>query len=181
MSRVSEAISTYSESEFLALEQRSEVRHEYVGGRIYQMSGGTERHELAVAALVRKLHPGARSAGCRTFANRQLRVSAGDHYYPDVMVACGKAANQLYEERPTLLIEVLSPTTASEDRKGKLRAYSTCESLDRYILVDPVFRRVETYANGTWRSYGPGDVVETGYGVLVVDEFYDELDAEATT
>jgi Uma2 family endonuclease len=181
MGSMSEAIGTYSEAEYLALEQRSEVRHEYVGGRLYQMSGGTERHELAVAALVRRLYPGARAAGCRTFANRQLRVPSGDHFYPDVMVACGKAANQLYEERPNLIVEVLSPTTAAEDRKGKLRAYATCETLDRYLIVDPVFRRFECYSQGTWQSFGPGDVVETGYGPIPIEEFYDDLDAEATT
>src|SRR3954451_19595984 len=181
MGRMSEAIATYSEAEYLALEQRSEVRHEYVGGRLYQMSGGTERHELAIAALVRRLYPGARAAGCRTFANRQLRVPSGDHYYPDVMVACGTAANQIYEESPTLNVEVLSPTTAAEDRKGKLRAYATCEALDRYLLVDPVFRRVECYSHGSWQSFGPGDVVETGYGPISIEEFYDVLEAEATT
>ncbi len=178
---MSEAIATYTEAEFLALEERSEVRHEFVGGRVYQMSGGTERHELAVAALARRLHPGARAARCRTFANRQLRVPSGDHFYPDVMVACGKASNVRYEERPTLIVEVLSPTTASEDRKGKLRAYATCESLDRYVLVDPVFRRFEVYRQHRWSSFGPGEIVETGYGVINVDDFYDELDAEATT
>lgn len=178
---MSEAIATYTEAQYLALEEASVVRHEFVGGRLYQMSGGTERHELAVGALVRYLHPGARAAGCRAFANRQLRVPSGDHYYPDVMVACGKAANVLYEERPTLIIEVLSPTTANEDRKGKLRAYATCQSLDRYVLVDPVFRRFEVYRAGRWASFGPGDVVETGYGVISVDDFYNDLDAEATT
>jgi Uma2 family endonuclease len=181
MSGVSEAIATYTEAEFLAVEQRSAVRHEFVGGRLYQMAGGTERHELAVAALVRRLYPGARAAGCRTFAHRQLRVPAGDHYYPDVMVACGKAANQLFEERPTLIVEVLSPTTATEDRKGKLRAYASCDSLQRYILVDPVFRRFESFAAGHWESFGPGDVIETGYGPVALDEFYDDLEAEATT
>lgn len=178
---MSEAIATYTEAEYLAIEERSEVRHEFVGGRLYQMSGGTERHELAVAALARRLHPGARGAGCRTFANRQLRVPSGDHYYPDVMVACGKASNLLYEERPALIVEVLSPSTAGEDRKGKLRAYATCESLDRHVLVDPVFRRFEVYRRDQWESFGPGDVVETGYGVISVDEFYDELDTDATT
>jgi Uma2 family endonuclease len=178
---MSEAIATYSEAEYLAREERSDVRHELVGGRVYQMAGGTERHELAVAALVRRLHPGARAARCRTFANRQLRVPSGDHYYPDVMVACGKAANQLYEERPTLIVEVLSPSTAAEDRKGKLRAYTTCGSLERYVLVDPVFRRFEVFVHGGWHSFGSGEPVETGYGVIDVDEFYDELDAEATT
>ena len=90
---MSEAIATVSEAEYLALEERTSVRNELVGGRIYQMAGGTERHELAVASLARRLHPGARAAGCRTFANRQLRIPSGDHYYPDVIVACGKAAN----------------------------------------------------------------------------------------
>jgi len=181
MHTMSEAIATYTEAEYLVIEQRSEVRHEFVGGRLYQMSGGTERHELAVGAIVRRLHAGARAARCRTFANRQLRVPSGDHFYPDVMAACGKASHVLYEERPTLIVEVLSPTTAAEDRKGKLRAYATCETLDRYGLVDPVFRRFEVYRQKTWSSFGPGDVVETGYGVISVDEFYDELDAEATT
>jgi len=101
---MSEAIATYTEAEYLAIEERSEVRHEYVGGRLYQMAGGTERHELAIGALARRLHPAGRAAGCRTFANRQLRVPSGDHYYPNVMVACGKASNTICEENPTLLV-----------------------------------------------------------------------------
>jgi len=76
---VSEAIATFTQAEYLALEQRSNLRHEFVGGRIHQMAGGTERHELAIAALVRHLYPAARAARCRVFANRQLRVPAGDH------------------------------------------------------------------------------------------------------
>lgn len=178
---MSEAIATYTEAEYLAAEERNELRHEFVGGRVYQMAGGTERHELAVASLARRLHPAARSSGCRTFANRQLRVPSGDHYYPDVMVACGKAANPLYEERPTLIIEVLSPSTVGEDRKGKLRAYATVETLERYVLVDPVFRRFEVYRHAKWHSFGPGEVVETGYGMINIDEFYDDLESEATT
>ncbi len=180
-STMGEAFGTYSEAEYLALEERSAVRHELVGGRVYQMPGGTERHELAIGALTRRLHPGARAAGCRVFTNRQLRVPSGDHYYPDAMVACGKAANTLYEETPTLIVEVLSPSTAAEDRKGKLRAYTTCPSLDRYILVDPTFRRIEVYRAGAWASFGSGGLVDTGFGVLEVDDLYDELDAEATT
>ena len=178
---MSEAVETYTEAEYLALEERSDVRHELVGGRVYDMSGGTERHELAVAALLRRLYPGAHATGRRTFAHRQLRVPSGDHYYPDVMVACGPAANLMYEERPAVIFEVLSPSTIAEDRRGKLRAYLTCESLQRYILVDPVFRRFEVYRAGVWRSAGPGQVVETGFGPLSIDEFYDEVDADATT
>ena len=50
---MSEAIATYAEAEYLALEERGAVRRELVGGRVYQMAGGTERHELAVASLVK--------------------------------------------------------------------------------------------------------------------------------
>jgi hypothetical protein len=67
---VSEAIATFSEAEYLALEERSEVRHEFVGGHVDQMAGSTERHELAIATLVRRLHPRVRAQHFRSFANR---------------------------------------------------------------------------------------------------------------
>ena len=92
-----------------------------------------------------------------------------------------RRGERLYEERATLIVEVLSPSTVAEDRRGKFRAYLTCRSLERYILVDPVFRRFEVYRNEQWQSCGPGGVVETGYGVIVIDEFYDELDQDAAT
>jgi hypothetical protein len=78
------------------------------------------------------------------------------------------------------VIATAVPSTAGEDRKGMLRAYTTCQSLEPYLLVDPVFRRFELYTNGAWQSFGPGEVVGTGSGPLAVDDFYDELDAEAT-
>jgi hypothetical protein len=81
----------------------------------------------------------------------------------------------------TLDIALRAPSTAAEDRRGKLRASLICESLQRDILVDPVFRRFEVYKAGTWHSAGPGQVVETGYDPLAIDEFYDELDTDATT
>ena len=55
-----------------------------------------------------------------------------------------------------------------------------CQSLERYLLVDRVFRRFELYTLGRWQSFGPGEVVDTGYGPIAIDGFYDELDAEAT-
>ena len=80
-----------------------------------------------------------------------------------------------------MIFEVLTPSTADEDRKGKLRAYTTIDTLERYILIDPVFRRFEVFRRNQWHSFGPGDVVETGYGVIDINEFYDDLEAEATT
>ncbi len=84
---MSEAIAFISFDSFVEEEQRSERRHELVGGRIYAMAGGPERHDLAVGLLYEFLAPGARLAGCRPFtSNRLVRTRAGNAYYPDVMV-----------------------------------------------------------------------------------------------
>jgi Uma2 family endonuclease len=151
------------------------------------MAGASERHDLAAGLLYEAVAPGARAAGCRPFtANRLVKTRAGSMYYPDVMVACGKAPDRMYETSPTFIVEVLSPSTATIDRREKALAYTAIESLRMLLLVDPEYRRIEAAwlddSGGlVWDVFGPGDVVVTGYGDLDVERFYDELDATATT
>jgi len=185
---MSEAIAVLSFAEFCDLEARGDRRHELVGGRVYAMAGGSERHDLAAGLLYEAIAPSARAKGCRPFmSNRLVRTSAGNGYYPDVMVVCGNAANRLYEQDPTLIIEVLSPSTADTDRREKALAYTGGESLSAYVLVDPDRRRFEVAERTSagelsWRAYGPGETVGTPYAVIDVDAFfYDALDAVATT
>jgi Uma2 family endonuclease len=184
---MSEAIAVLSFAEFCDLQAQGDRRHELVGGRVYAMAGGSERHDLAAGLLYEAIAPGARANGCRPFiSNRLVRTDAGNGYYPDVMVVCGSAASRLYEQDPTLIIEVLSPSTADTDRREKALAYTASEVLRAYILVDPDRRRFEvaerTSVGGlSWRAYGPGETVGTPYGVIDVDAFYDSLDAVATT
>jgi Uma2 family endonuclease len=183
---VTEAIAVLSFEEFCAAEGRGDRRHELVGGRVYAMAGGSERHDLAAGLLYEAIARNARTAGCRAFlANRLVRTMAGNGYYPDVMVVCGPAAHRLYEQNPTLVVEVLSRSTEDVDRREKAQAYSTSTSLRQYILVDPDHRRIEV-ATPTgdvlaWAVIGPGDVLDTGYGIVDIDAFYDELDLTATT
>jgi Uma2 family endonuclease len=154
--------------DFLAGEQVAQRRRELVGGRAYTKPGATERHDLAAGLLLVSVIEGALAAGCRAFsANRLVRTRAGSMYYPDVMVACGKGPHQMYETSPTLVVEVLSPRTASVDRREKALAYTAIVSLRMLLLVDPDDRRIEAASLGddgelVWDLFGPGDVVVTG-------------------
>jgi Uma2 family endonuclease len=186
MTRVSEAIARVSLDDFIEAEQRSHRRHELVGGRVYLMAGGSERHDLAAGLLYEAVAPNARSAGCRPFTANTIVYTRHDAaYYPDVMVVCGPAAHRLYETDPTLVIEVLSPSTADTDRREKAVAYAASPTLRHLLLVDPDRRRVEVAhpveGELVWDVCGPGDVVVTAYGDIDVDAFYDQLDAVATT
>lgn len=182
---MSEAIAVVTFEEFCDLEGHGDRRHELVGGRVYAMAGGTERHDLAAGLLYQALAPGARKAGCRPFtANRLVRTRTGAGYYPDVMVVCGPAAHRLYEDEPALVVEVLSPSTADTDRREKMLAFTMSSVLRQYILVDPDHRRIEVAISGPdgleWQAYGPDDVVNTPYAALDVNAFYDALDESAT-
>ena len=106
---------------FLAEEQRSSVRHEYVGGVLHALAGGTDWHAEIVANLLSYLRPPTRGTSCRVYANDMLvRVDDSTFYYPDLMVVCDPSdRNRLYRTNSCLLIEVLSPSTASIDRREK--------------------------------------------------------------
>ena len=184
---MSEAVAHLTFDEWLVTEQHSSRRHEFVGHRAYLMAGGTERHDLAPGLLYEALAPGARAAGCRPFTNNRIvRTPSDSAYYPDVMVACGKAPHRLFETSPVLIVEVLSPSTADTDRREKATAYASTNSLEVLLLVDPDVRRIEAarIVGGrvaAWDTYGPGDLFQTRYGDIDLDSFYDDLEATATT
>ena len=176
---MSEAIDFVTFEEFLAGEIDAPARSELVGGRVYAMSGGTERHDLAAQLLYERFVAGARPKGCRTFVgNRLLQVSKGEAYYPDVMVICGPRAHSRHETSPSLIVEVLSPSTERTDRREKATAYLSIPSVETYILVNPVFYRMEQAIRGRdgrwqWRTFEPGGVLYTAFGDVVLEEFYD--------
>jgi Uma2 family endonuclease len=183
---VAEAIAVLSFEEYCAAEGRGDRRHELVGGRVFAMAGGSERHDLLAGLLYEALAGPARTAGCRPFlANRLVRTENGNGYYPDVMVVCGSAAHRLYEMNPTFVAEVLSRSTEDVDRREKAQAYSASTSFQQYVLLDPDHRRIEVARVGehglSWVVHGPGDVVDTGYGIVDIDALYDQLDLTATT
>jgi Uma2 family endonuclease len=184
---MAEALAYTTFEQYLDDETASERRHELVGGRVYALAGGSERHDLVAGLLYETLAPGARARRCRPFmSNRLVQTQCGNAYYPDVMVACSPAPHRLYETDPALIIEVLSPSTQDRDRREKAFAYAESHALEMLLLVDPDARRIEVArtAGGRirdWRAYGPGDVIATPYGDIDVDACYDVIDRDATT
>ena len=148
----------YSVDEYLALEESSDVRHEYVDGFLHAMAGETERHNLVVLNIAFALRAAGTGRACRVVTeNVKLFVASGSRiYYPDVMVLCDPADDHPSMKRqPCFIAEVLSPRTEATDRREKLEAYRTIPSLGTYVLVDPDRARVEIHqrSEGTWKAF----------------------------
>jgi Uma2 family endonuclease len=154
-----ERFSRLTEEEYLALEEASPVRHEYVDGYVFAMSGASQAHQLIVMNISAFLHAKLSGKPCRAVsAGLRLRVSSThSYYYPDVMVDCTPfVAEELCATKPTLIVEVLSPSTAATDRREKLLAYQTIPSLNEYLIVYQNRQQAELHrkdASGAWSYF----------------------------
>lgn len=151
-------------AEFLAWEQTQPVRHEFVRGEIFMMTGGVDRNNTVAGNLYIALREQLRGSPCRVYASDvKLRVEAADcYFYPDLMVTCSATdlADRLVKREPVLVVEVLSPSTAAFDRGDKFADYRALPSLAEYLLVDADRQRCELYrkgADGLWVLH-PGAV-----------------------
>lgn len=163
---------TYSESDYLAYEAQSPVRHEYIAGEIFAMTGASIRHNVIAGNLFAELRTHLKGTPCRALIEGvKLRLRKEQSYfYPDVMVTCEDRLQELDSqqqivEAPLVVIEILSPTTEATDRREKLRAYRTLPSLKEYLLVSQEQAQVEVYRRRGdigWDiiTYEPGDTVE---------------------
>ncbi len=137
--------------EYLALERESETRHEYLDGEIFAMSGASREHNLIGTNIVGALHPQLKRSGCEQYAN-DMRVwipSAGLYTYPDVVVVCDPPHFEDDEcetlLNPTLIVEVLSPSTEDYDRGRKFAYYRSIPSLQVFVLVAQDRAHVEVF------------------------------------
>jgi len=119
-----ESLSRISVDDYLAFEQTSKIRHELVGGYLYAMTGAGDQHEEIAANLLTILHGHLKGSGCRVYGSN-LKIRAGDDFlYPDLFVRCAtERGAPFFKTDPTLLIEVLSPSTQEYDRSDKRLAY----------------------------------------------------------
>ena len=142
-----------SVDEYLEGELASEVKHEYVGGQVHAMAGGTTRHS-AVATNVTTAFGGAlRGKRCRPF-NSDLKVrlelpGQTRFYYPDAMVVCElRPDNESWQDRPVVVVEVLSESTRRTDLTEKREAYLAIPTLKALIFVEPDFAHVTVHRRG---------------------------------
>jgi Uma2 family endonuclease len=132
--------------EYLEFEKNSEVRHEFIGGLIFAMTGDSRRHGDLAYNLERAARDHLRGGPCRV-SSRTIRVRIEQldiYYYPDVVVTCDALDKARYEiKSPLLIIEVLSRTTEGVDRREKRFNYAQIDSLQEYVLVSQDARRIE--------------------------------------
>jgi len=176
----------YTFAEYLEVERLSrEVKHEYVGGEIFAMAGGSVEHSALATALLGLMFAHLRGGPCRPHgSDLQLRIRSADvATYADAVVICDPVERDpdspAHVMNPRVVVEVLSPTTERYDREQKRLYYQQLDSLREYVLVAQDRRRVEV-----WRRRGEGwehTTFEAGAKALLasidyqldVDELYD--------
>ncbi len=127
--------------EYLAIERAAEVKSEFYDGEMFLMSGASRKHNLVAGNVFGELRNQLRGKPCEAYiADMRVRISAtGLYTYPDVVVACGELQFDDKELdtllNPTLIVEVLSKSTAFYDKGGKFEHYRTLESLKEYLVV----------------------------------------------
>jgi len=166
---------TISAEQYLDFERCSEERHEFIDGVVYAMAGESPDHSTICFNLASTIGAQIRDQPCRGFSpNMKVRTGLGDLYaYPDLMILCGEP--KFHDKRgdvllnPTVVFEVLSPSTEKYDRGEKFRRYRTqVESLRDYVLVSQDRVRVEQYHredDGTWSE---AEITEAN-GALVLN------------
>ena len=164
-----QAIPIISEEDYLTMEATSSIRHEYVEGYIYAMAGGTKSHNKISMNIGAALHQQVKGTACDVFlSDVKLKIAARHcYYYPDIMLGCSRdETDELSLSKPCLLIEVLSKSTETTDRREKLAAYQSISSLREYCLVAQDKPRLERYhrlnENALWHLtvYEKGDSVQ---------------------
>jgi Uma2 family endonuclease len=177
-------------SEYLALEETSPVKHEFVAGRRFAMSGALEAHNVISVNTVVALTTRLRGGPCRVFnSDMMVRIESLDTaYYPDVHVECGQgtAPASRYHDHPAVIVEVLSPSTARFDRGAKFEDYRAFPSLRSYVLVSSErrvveLRRIDASGEITTTTLHDGDeVVFSELGIAIpVAELYEGSGVEA--
>ena len=158
-----QALPIFTTDGYLALERSSEVRHEFLDGFVYAMSGESPEHSTICFNLAGIVHAQLRDKPCRGFSpNMKVRTDPqGLFAYPDLSVVCGEPV--YHDERrdvlvnPTVIFEVLSPSTEKYDRTEKSLRYRTqIEALPDYVLISQDRPHAEHYArqpDGTWMSH----------------------------
>ncbi|HEY8379834.1 MAG TPA: Uma2 family endonuclease [Nannocystis sp.] len=178
-----------SPAEYLARENASELKHEYINGEVVAMAGGSPRRNAIAINIAGELRTRLRGGRCRPFGSDQ-RVHVPDtglYTYPDVTVVCGGLETHPDDRNticnPRVIFEVLSASTEAHDRGAKFSHYRRCASLAEYVLVSQRERVVEHYRrteDGRWvlSEYRGSETMELpSLGIcLPLDEVY--LDAD---
>jgi Uma2 family endonuclease len=151
------ATAKMSVEEYIAFEETSETRHEYINGKLYEIPGTTDFHNLICGSIYMMLRQLFKRTATRVFQeNIKVRIKNDkDYTYPDVFVTGDErdADSRHIKRYPSLIIEVLSDKTRVYDKTDKFIRYQNIDSLQYYLTVEPEKTLVECYskqADGSW-------------------------------
>jgi Uma2 family endonuclease len=180
-------IARFTPEEYLEWEKGNQIKHEYVNGEVFALAGAKDAHVTVAGNLFVQLHTHLRGRPCRLYMS-DMRVSVESEnvfYYPDLMVTCDQRDREsdYFKRFPTLIVEVLSESTAASDRGKKFSSYRKLDSLREYVLIDPDSLNVDCFrldeSTGHWvlYPYGAGEAVEfASVGMTVpIEELYENV------
>jgi len=142
-------------SDYLAAELVATEKHELHEGQVLAMSGGSANHGELVTSVVRLLDT-SRPCRCLGSQVKVLVAATGSYYYPDATISCPPTFVDQKNgviDNPTVIFEVLSPSTEAFDRGAKFRAYEQISTLQEYVLVSTELPLIETFRrqpDGLW-------------------------------
>ena len=148
--------------EDLEMEEKSDIKHEYIDGYVYAMAGANDPHVTIALNMAFVIRNHLRGSSCRVYmSDMKAKIdSLNRFYYPDVMVTCDPRDTQTQNHKrfPKLIIEVLSKSTEAFDRGDKFADYQQIESLEEYVLVNTKRQRLDCFRlneEGIWflKSY----------------------------
>ena len=176
-------------ADYLATEQNSERRHEFIDGVIVAMAGGSDEHN-AIAARFSTVFGVRTSSGCHCYNSDQrfwIEMTSRGRY-SDGSIICGRPAHPAHDNQattnPLVVVEVLSPTSEGDDDGDKRRDFQSLVSLQAYVLVAQDARYLKVYRRterGEWRDepdvYRDGESFELPglTRAVAVNEVYDRL------
>ncbi len=184
----------FSPEAYLEWEKTSDTKHEYMNGEVFEvfaLAGAKDAHVTVAGNLFALMHAHLRGGACRVYiADMKVSVErANSFFYPDIMVTCDARDRETdyYKRFPSLIVEVLSESTAAFDRGNKFAAYRKLDTLKEYVLIDPTSLNIDCFrldeASGHWVLYpfAAGDMVELasiGFSVPI-EELYENVEALA--
>lgn len=146
----------YTLEEYAELEKNSEEKLEFFEGNVWSMAGASERHEDIISNTITELKTKLRGRGCKVYgSNLRVKVPIYPPYrYPDVTAVCDERTFENFFGldvlvNPSLIVEVLSPSTEAFDLNAKFTYYKSIESLTEYMLVAQEFPHVTLYTKQT--------------------------------
>jgi Uma2 family endonuclease len=177
-----------TESEYLALERKSQTKHEYYKGEMFAMASAKRVHSVIAGNIMGQLYIQLKDKPSIAF-NSDMRVQVkanGLYTYPDISTLCGEEKYLDEKEdtllNPSLIVEVLSESTETYDRGKKFILYRELESLREYVLVSTEYKKVEIFRrtqNNQWLLTDSLEnepiVFETIQESLTYEEIYNKV------